>query len=497
MADADLSWAARRGGLAAAPPLFERLPDRLFAPLSSPNRRSYWALLCRLHEKRFGPDAPLPPSIGFSSRDIVRDLEEELLTQDQWENEEGLAPETPIGIRANMVLGRLEEAGWLRREKYALERRVTMRPAVNQFLTMLIDFAHTGPVFVSAKIRSIDTSIQQILENKADGDTLSDAAEQARNLLVHVRNTGTTVRDIMESLTASESTAQYVRRFFSDYIERVFIGDYRELRTRDHPLSRRSQILRAVEGLTQSDQHRTRLIAWYENKRCPGDRQRAHLLFENDIHRLMELRRVDEYLDRLDDEIRRANRRALAVLDYQLRSLRPVELAVKHAIEAVASGSVPELADPFPAGAMVCPQGLAEPRRLVERPPPSTLRRWVPSLAELAKSRVMRRAREARTMTTPKLAQWVQSALGATAEVKSNQLDLTSREGVRAYHSLGAIGLAMASAGRRLRLFGLTMAKGFRVTLTSELDPPEQAVSGQRFVVQRREGSAHKLRENA
>jgi hypothetical protein len=61
----------------------------------------------------------------------------------------------------------------------------------------------------------------------------------------------------------------------------------------------------------------------------------------------MELRRIDEYLDRLDDGIRRANRRALAVPDYQLRSLRPVELAVKHAIEVVASGSVPVLADPF------------------------------------------------------------------------------------------------------------------------------------------------------
>jgi len=338
MADANLSWTAGRGGLAAAPPLFERLPDRLFGPLASPNRRSYWALLCRLHEKRFGPDAPMPPSIGFSSRDIVRDIEEELLTQDQWENEEGIEPETPIGIRANMVFGRLEEAGWLRREKYALERRVTMRPAVSQFLTMLIDFAHTGPVFFSAKIRSIDTSIQQVLEHKADGDTLSDAAEQARNLLVHVRNTGTTVRDIMESLSASESTAQYVQRFFNDYIERVFIGDYRELRTREHPLSRRSQILRAVEELAQSDQHRTRLITWYENKRCSGDRQKAHRLFENDIHRLLELRRIDEYLDRLDDEIRRANRRALAVLDYQLRSPRPVELAVKHAIEAVVGG---------------------------------------------------------------------------------------------------------------------------------------------------------------
>ena len=36
--------------------------DRLFAPLASANRFQYWSLLCVLHAKRFGPEAPLPPS---------------------------------------------------------------------------------------------------------------------------------------------------------------------------------------------------------------------------------------------------------------------------------------------------------------------------------------------------------------------------------------------------------------------------------------------------
>lgn len=52
-------------GVERHPPLFTRLPDRLFAPLASPNRFQYWSLLCVLHAKRFGPEAPLPPSTGF------------------------------------------------------------------------------------------------------------------------------------------------------------------------------------------------------------------------------------------------------------------------------------------------------------------------------------------------------------------------------------------------------------------------------------------------
>ncbi len=91
------------GGGSAATLLFERLPDRLFAPLASPNRHRYWALLCRLHTKRFGPDAPLPPSHGFSVREIIQDIEDELVTQDLWENEDGATPDTPIAIRSNAV----------------------------------------------------------------------------------------------------------------------------------------------------------------------------------------------------------------------------------------------------------------------------------------------------------------------------------------------------------------------------------------------------------
>ena len=102
--------------------------------------------------------------------------------------------------------------------------------------------AETGPVFVSGKIRSIDANLQMVIDGKASGDSLAEAAEQARNLLEHIRNTGTNIRDITGvSAPRHYRTSQYVQRFFSDYIERVFIGDYRELRTSEHPLSKRGR----------------------------------------------------------------------------------------------------------------------------------------------------------------------------------------------------------------------------------------------------------------
>jgi hypothetical protein len=91
--------------------LFARLPDRLFGPLASPNRHQYWRFLCSLHERRFGPDAPFPPSQGFHWRDITRDIEDELFAQDAWVGDEHTIPNTPIGIRANEVFHTLREAG--------------------------------------------------------------------------------------------------------------------------------------------------------------------------------------------------------------------------------------------------------------------------------------------------------------------------------------------------------------------------------------------------
>lgn len=56
------------------PPLFAVLPAGLFAPLAAANRERYWELLYRLFEQFFGPDAPLPPSIGFQRRELPNRL---------------------------------------------------------------------------------------------------------------------------------------------------------------------------------------------------------------------------------------------------------------------------------------------------------------------------------------------------------------------------------------------------------------------------------------
>ena len=168
----------------------------------------------------------------------------------------------------------------------------TLAPTVSQFLSELSGFAETGPVFVAGKIRAIELNVMAVA-NGAGGDSLAEAAESARNLIEHIRNTGLNVRDVMSALTPDLATGEYVRRFFSDYIESIFIGDYRELRTREHPLARRLQILDVLERVVCAGEIYERLTVWYQKNMAGGDRVRAVRILERNLKRIRDLSRID------------------------------------------------------------------------------------------------------------------------------------------------------------------------------------------------------------
>lgn len=433
--------------------LFEKIPDRLFSPLASPNRHHFWALLCHLYRRRFGPDAPLPPSHGFVQRELLQEIEDHIRFAPKWQPEDEEEPNLSLDQRASNYFRRLLQAGWLRTEKYGLTQTVSMAPAVNQMLSLLIDYAEKDPVFVSGKISSIDALITNVLREKGAGDLFHEAAEQCRNLLNYIRTTGTNVKDLMASIATQETTADYARQFFHGYVVNMFIGDYKELRTQEHPLSKRPQILRSVEELASKPHHRSRLLEWYTKRLANGDEAKAEAAFERDLRRLEDLDRVEEYLERLDDEIRTANKRALIVLQYRLQSIRPIDDLLRHAIDGLlASGLDGGFEGPletwpavFAPDTLISASRLAQPRKETQRQPPSALRQAVLSEHTRAIGNLVRRAQERRRITPVKLRDYAKSALGAEDKVTSNDLPVTCIEELRAYQSFNSLATALKS----------------------------------------------------
>jgi len=466
------------------PSLFGRLPEQIFSPLASANKHHYWALLCNIYEKRFSSDAPLPPSNGFLVQDILQDITSVLEIQELWKEDYKDEIESNINARANAVYKRLIDSGWFFIEKQGVVKRVSMRPVVSQFLANLVSFAETGPVFVSGKIRSIGLNIQLIVDEEATGDTLIESADQVRNLLEHVRNTGTNIRDVMDEIRIQNiSTSDYVRRFFNDYIENVFIADYRELRTRDHPLSNRHNIIKLVENISESDAHRERLILWYKEKRCGGNHDKAEILFYKDIERIHELRRIDEYLERLDDEVRRANRAALAYLDFRIRSLQPLDKLVQQAIDNIKSDDYASLFDPFPSGELLNETGLAIPRIIQKRESAKPLRTERPSIRHLAQRKVAKRFKEKITVTSIKLAEFLKIQLQGKSELHSDNLPLMTIENIRSYQVLSRSALEFSIKNLRSKAKAMTTTRGYKINLLHEPENNNEIITGRPFYV--------------
>lgn len=472
----------------APPSLFDRLPERIFSPLASGNRQQYWKLLRALYERRFGPDAPPVPGEGFARSVLSRDIQDWLAGTDAWEAEEGEEPATPIDVRAQMVLNRLIEAGWLRVDRYGVDKRLSMSPAVRHFLTLLTDFAESEPVYLSGKVRSILANVEAVLAG-GHGDQLEEAAKQTRYLLEHVRNTGTNVRDVMDRLTPELTTREFVRQFFSEFVSRIFIGDYRELRTTEHPLAKRGVILAAVERIHDTPELHERILGWYREHRGGGDMAKAAARLRRDYERLRDLLLIDDYLARLDQEVSRANKRALAFLEYRIRSERPLDGLIERAVAATIKANG-ELRAPFPAGPLVGEDQLRMPRTRTERRQASTLRRTPPSDEQIARSRLMQRMQDARDLDPQRMASFVAQQCGSSNAVSSAALTPDEPFKLFAYQRFIDLAHINSTGSARLRSLARLDLPGYEVQWSDEEPEPSgrpELLGAPPFIVRRRE----------
>jgi hypothetical protein len=467
-------------------PLFSLVPSGLFGPLASPNREHYWLLLCRLFDEFFGPDAPMPPSQGLPRREITAAIERYLLGDDPWEDEEGEAPDAPLNVRANAIYERFRSAAWLRQERIGAREMVSMLPMVSQLLSTLIEFAEHGPTYVSAKVRSIELQLRQVVEGRAGGDALDEAADQARRLLVSLSSMSLTVRDLMPELSRAETTAQFARQWFERYVGQFFIGDYADLHKADHPLARRSSIL-AMASQIESTHLRDTVLGWYREHVVGNDAERAEQRLQRSLRRLRELERIDEYLDRLDDDIRQANRRALAFLDYRLRAPDRLDVLLRRACRGIHAAPPDALRLPVAPGALMDESRLRPPRQKPQPIARSANAVQQPTPEQLARLALLRRMKRARQVTPEDMARYVGRHLASASRVDSATLVIASIEDLRAYQVLLTLALRSCRIGGLRRDDPLNrLLRGFRVELADADEAHDNDwLRAPRFAVQR------------
>jgi len=465
--------------------LFSVLPEGLFGPLASRNRKHYWRLLYRVFDEFFGPDAPLPPSGGIPRREIVSAFERYLLTDDPWEADDGEAPDSPLTVRAAGVYDRFRQAGWLRQERIGAREMVSMPHAVARLLGLMVDFAERGPSFVGAKVRAIELQLQQVLDGKANGDSLDEAADQARQLLTNISAIGVQVRDLMPELSRAESTAIFARRLFERYVGELFVGDYAELHNADHPLARRSSIMAMLREIEHGSQGE-RLLAWYAERVPEADPALARRRFERSLRRLYEIDRIDEYLHRLDDDIRQANRRALAFLDYRLRAPDRLDTLLRRACRGAMAAPEDALRMPVAPGALMDEQRLRAPKSKPRPIPRSANQQAEPTPEQLARLNLLRRIKRARLVLPEDLSRYLDRHWNGRESLDSRSLEIATIEDFRAYQTLITLALRSRRNGGLRRDDPLhRLLRGFRVELIAGEPADNDYLHAPRFVLRR------------
>ncbi|MBT2748645.1 MULTISPECIES: Wadjet anti-phage system protein JetA family protein [unclassified Lysobacter] len=464
------------------PPLFDRLPPELFRPLAASNARRYWTLLCRLIDEMWG-DGGRSPGEEAAKSVVVRKVETLLAADDPWDEE----LETPIGVRAHEIVRILAESGWLSQRRRGVVEMITLRPVIAQFYNVLCEFSCHEPEFLGSKVRSIYFNLRAVANGEASGDQYAEAAKQAKQCMAHIANTGCRVQDLMEELLKRTSAREFVRGFFEEYVEKVFIADYSELRTKDHPLQHRSQIVAMTLQLQHDPDRRSTLTAWYQEKKAGGAAARAEYLYERDTRLLLRLKDVDEQLQRLDEEIRDANQRAIAFIEYKMRAPKHLDKLLARALQASDRLAEGHLALPAACGVRHAGPELLARARAAQRPALATaVEKHPPTLQELAMEQLRKRMADNRLVDKVKLANYLVRQLAGRQAVTSDDLRIDSINDLCCYQRL----LLIAAHGscppsQRRSDPQLQMLKGVRIDFLARGTTRNAYLEHPRFHIQR------------
>ena len=180
------------------------------------------------------------------------------------------------------------------------------------------------------------------------------------------------------------------------------------------------------------------------------------------------------------------NQRALATLDYRLRSTQRLDQLLQLATLAVqASPDVLRLV-PFPPGDMISSDRLATPNRPATVHRAASLRDAVVSQEELAKAALRLRAREARTLTAPELAGFVRQHLGDAEEISGDELTFETIKDIRALQVLYGLAAASTLNSPKIEMSSRVMTRGFKVQAVDGDTHTTTFLTGTRFRIMRR-----------
>ncbi|MCM8857109.1 MAG: DUF5716 family protein [Candidatus Thiodiazotropha sp.] len=416
--------------------MFERLPERLFSPLSGGNRRVYAALILDLYPLFFDQ---IHADV-FPSKETVRhEIEERLATMSlvwQVEDEVPFSQERD-GNYSSIAYRRLLDAGWFEEENEGYRVRVAVPPAVGTLWGSLMEITRPDQVFYGGIVLSIYNNVQKAIEDPDDQVlALRQAAQEARRFLQHLNTMIYGLKGLLGEISGVSDHRAVLSHFFDDFVERILVQDYKRLKTRNNPFRYRQQILSLIHDLEYDVDKKKRLVDAFMAQAGSDDSERAWQAINNDIDKLRGVfEQVDSHLARVDLYRAKVERRVADTVRYLDRSQPGMATHIAgllkqlgDAVESSSDDSELFVVMPLIDVAPVAPQSLREAPRSRIPPDPRPLRTYALDPAVQARQKALRTYLDRRRIDPKRLASYLEREMGAQNSIHGTQLSIKGVE---------------------------------------------------------------------
>lgn len=344
---------------AGLPPLFDRVPPGLFAPLAGAYAPLYWDVLGRFYQLEFERE-PLylvrEAAQELAARALVEspfwtERREELLALDA-ELDDGGAASAPapaeeaalVRAAARRVLLRLERAGWYHFEyRSAIGHVLSFHPYAARILEALVRVARDEQPLFQGFAHAIAALLRPESLAGRPGVALREAKrhtlEMMRELKILERNIYAFTQRLLDRVaTAAEVLEEGLERYRG-----AVLANYHRLKTVDNLYKWRGEILHRLDALERDELALGGAARWYAEQ-DGVDAGAAARAVADDVRLL---RAEFDALPRLIDEIDRRNARfsgvALRKLMYLLRHDKRLEGQLQLVVDRLARDRAPEL----------------------------------------------------------------------------------------------------------------------------------------------------------
>ena len=271
---------------------------------------------------------------------------------------------------------------------------------------------------------------------------------------------------LMKDLSNEDATPVFVRRFFSEHIGEIYVRDYKSLRTENHPLRLRYEIIAMVNQLCLEDPYRTQLLQGYRDipGAMPGEEEES---LETDRRRFMKLLDVEKFLDRMDYVVDDATQRAIAILNYRLKASERIEAIVSGTIDAICAAEAVGL---DVSGHLLTPDApVGDSRLRLPTPPPPkpnriALQRPQMTTEQRARSLLRRMMVRNREMTPTVMRRYIESSVPAGATVDADEMPIAGVGDAVAFLALSRMAAVLAHEPSQSRRRMLQANLGFQIT---------------------------------